>query len=136
MKRDTYGFGLCLLTVLCGVWLTLSAFGCAGNMPPNLTPVAVTAWHQTQAQKPLDLLRDMAIDANAQVPPLVSTKATTAIVEWHKAAILTIHAAASGWQATVKAGLESALANLTPAERASLAPYITLVESLLAEVAS
>lgn len=122
--------GAWLIVVLLG-GLTLT--GCA-SMPPNLTPAASTAWHQTQVQKPLDLLRDMAIDANAQIPPLVSASATTAIVTWHRAAIVTIHAVPTGWQSTVRTGLTQALAGLTPAERVALQPYVQLVDTVLNEV--
>ena len=105
--------------------LAVLAFGCA-SAPPNLTPQAHTAFHNTQVIKALDLIRDIAIDANAQQPELLSTDTTRMIVQYHKASLVIIKATDTGWKTAIIAATEEVLKNLPPNEKALLTPYVTL----------
>lgn len=121
------------LVVLLAATLSLSA--CAANMPPNLTPQATAAFKGTQAVRALDLIRDTAIAANAEVPPLVSEATTRKIVQYHQSSVKVIQAAPDGWKPTVNTGLDELLTNLSPSEKAMLSPYVVLLQSILREVA-
>lgn len=107
---------------------------CAANVPPNLSPAGVAAFQGTRVVKALDVLRDAAVDANAQIPPLLSTATTRKVVTYHESAIKTIQAAPSGWAPTVQAGLTEVLKDLPATERQQLAPYVTLAQTLIKEV--
>lgn len=122
---------VCLILVAFVV--ALPAANCA-KAPPSLSPPGALAFHQLQVQKDLDLFRDTAITANAQQPPLLSTDATRKVVEYHKAAITTIHAGGLGWKATLLTGLEATVGTLSPPEQQILAPYAALVRAVLAGV--
>jgi hypothetical protein len=119
------------MLVLC---LVLFTPACAQNAPPNLSPAGVVAWQGTKVIKALDVIRDIAVDAEATAPPLLSHATMLKIVAWHKAAITTAHAAPAGWSDVIKASLRSTLDLLTPAERQQLSPYFALAETLLNEV--
>lgn len=102
--------------------------------PPQLSPHAQTVWKLHEVQKDLDLIRDVAIDANATTPPVLTTDATRTIVTWHKNAITVMHGAAQGWQATVLASLD-ALATTLPADQyAVIARYVALARAVISEV--
>lgn len=122
--------GLYALMVLSAM---LSSAGCA-KAPPNLTPAAQHAFYGAQVIKDLDRLREVAVAAHATVPPLLSSPETLAVVEWHKAAIVTIHDAPAGWKATVQTGLDQMLQTLSPKAREAIAPYIGLVRAILQEI--
>lgn len=107
---------------------------CASNAPPNLSPAGQTAFVNTRVIRGLDVLRDIAVDANARTPPLVSTATTQKIVSYHKAALNTIHTLGTGWQATVSTGLEEIVKVLSPAEQHQLQPYVVLARTVIAEV--
>lgn len=115
-------------------FLLLLAVACA-TAPPVLTPQANQAWQNTRVIKGLDLLRDTAIDANAQQPPLISTDVTRKIVTWHQSALRIIQASGSGWASAVRTSLNELTAALPVEDRARLAPYLSLIQSLLNEVA-
>jgi hypothetical protein len=104
------------------------------HAPPTLSPAGVTAFNNTRVIKGLDLVRDTAIEANAQIPPLLSTATTRTIVTYHRSAVIVIHGTPNGWQATVLTGLDETVTHLTPAEKQLLAPYFTLVKVLIQEV--
>jgi hypothetical protein len=123
----------CLIALALACFVAVPSSSCS-HAPPTLSPAGVQAFNQFQVQKDLDLLRDTAITANAQQPPLLSTDATRKVVEYHKAAITTIHAAASGWKTTLLTGLNETAATLAPGEQAILAPYVTLLRAVLAGV--
>lgn len=120
-------------TLLLIAALTLST-GCGGAPPPNLTPVGQAAVTATQVIKALDVLRDFAVTANAQNPPLLSTADTRKVVDFHTSAVKTVTAVPSGWKATVSAGLTQLQADLPPPVWARLVPYITLIQTLMAGV--
>lgn len=118
------------LVLLC-VFVCWSA--CA-HAPANLSPKGVAAFQATRVVKALDILRDTAVDGNAQTPPLISTATTRAVVTYHKAALQTIQQVPSGWQATVSAGLDNTLAAVPATDKDLLAPYVQLIKVLIAEV--
>jgi hypothetical protein len=138
-RRWTAAFSLTLL--LSGgaiTLLTLSIPACASlsvNKPPlGLSPAAKEAWYATRVIEALDILRDTAIDANAQTPPLVSTVTTRQIVTYHKSSITFIHSIPGGWKASVVAGITELENNLPLKEYEILKPYTQLVKAALAEV--
>lgn len=110
----------------------LLAISCA--KPPSLSPAGVAAFNGTRVVKALDVLRDAAIDANAQVPPLLSTATTRKIVTYHESALKTIQVAPAGWVPVVQTGLTEVTNTLPEAERRQLAPYVALVQALIQEV--
>lgn len=126
MKHGLIQFGL--VTILA---LTLAQ--CASS-PPNLSPAATAAFNNTRIIKSLDLLRDTAIEANAQERPLISEATTRKVVTWHRSTLLIIKATSFGWQATVQTGLEQLIAGLPAGERALLSPYVGLAKALITEV--
>lgn len=102
--------------------------GCA-SAPPNLNPAATAAWHQHEVQKDLDLLRDIAVDAEAQ--HVLSTATTRAVVNYHRSAIILVHDAHAGWPKEVSNGLTALKDNLPPAEYQKIGYYVDLVRSIL-----
>ena len=117
------------------VLLAVSAPSCTRNAPPTLSPAGTAAYHATQVVKALDVLRDAAIDAEAQNPKLISTENTRKIVNFHEAAVKTIGATPGGWKPTVTAALDQLQHDILPAEWQRLLPYIALVKTLIQEVA-
>lgn len=107
--------------------------GCA-HAPPSLSPAGVQAFNITRVVKGLDTLRDVAISANAQTPPLLSTDTTRNVVRYHQATLKTMQTIGTGWQAEVRAGLDALAQTLPPRELSVLAPYLVLLKTLLAEV--
>ena len=132
--------------------LALAGSACA-SAPPLASPVATADFRNTQVIQGLDQLRDIAINANAQNPPLLSTATTRKVVQAHEAALKTIHAMASGWQATVLAGCWQPLApeqtsvvqalpssqetlSMMPSQSSSTALQISLAPGCVAELPS
>lgn len=113
--------------------LLVGLVGCA-KTPPNLTPEANVAFKATQAVKALDLLRDTAITANAQTPPLLSEDDTRKVVQYHQSSVKIIQTSPGGWMPAVNQGLDEVLNNLKPGDRAMFSPYVTLIKTLIAEV--
>jgi hypothetical protein len=103
------------------------------HAPPTLSPQGVHDFNTLRVIKALDLLRDTAIDANKQTPPLLTTATTRKIVNYHKFAVMTLDASGAG----AKAGVSSALAqliadpSLTPPELALVQPYYALVKTAI-----
>jgi len=122
------------LIILAALLTSIALFGCGAAQPPNLTPQATIAFHGTQIIKDADRLREVAVSAHATVPPLLSAEETLTIVNWHKAAITTIHDAPSGWKNTVLTGLDQAVQALSPKARQTVLPYVGLVRALLQEL--
>lgn len=111
----------------------LLAAGCA-KAPPTLSPSGAAAFNALRVVRVLDLVRDTAIDAHAQTPPLIATEHTRAIVRWHAATLKTIAAVPDGWRATVLAGLVTLEQDLPPDVWAKIAIYVTLVRTVIQEV--
>ena len=122
-----------LLLVLC---LALAS-GCA-SAPASLSPTAQADYKKTQVIKVLDLLRDAAIAANGQTPPLLSTATTRKVVEVHKTALLTIQGSDTGWAAAVGAALAQLSRDPTwlPSEAQKFAPYFTVAAQVIQQVQS
>lgn len=102
--------------------------------PPNLSPVAQTAFKSTQAIKALDMIRDTAIAAHETTPPLLTEQATGTVVSWHRSTIIVVNSAQSGWEAVTLAALDQLADRLSGSDRAALVPYITLARTIIAEV--
>jgi hypothetical protein len=112
--------------------LYLLGAGCA-KAPPNLSPQANVAFQKTRVIKALDLARDFAIDGEAQVPKVVSTKTTRDIVLWHQSSLKVMQASDTGWVEAVNAGLTEVVNKLEPAEKQKFTPYVVLVQTILRE---
>jgi hypothetical protein len=111
-----------------------SMSACANNPPPTLSPAASLAFQNTQVIKALDQLRDIAIAANAQTPPLVSTEDTRKVVTYHESALRIIDANRSGWKSAVQTGLDELVKGLPPPTATRLTPYTDLIKTVLQEV--
>lgn len=118
--------------VVAALGLAMGAAGCGTNVPPNLGPQARVAWQGTQVIQTLDMLRDVAI--GAQEHGLLAVGTVRRVVEVHRAAIQTVHAAPAGWQATVETSLQGLSDSLSPGERKQLDPYIQLALTVVKEV--
>lgn len=116
--------------------LLILALAACTHAPPNLSPEASQAFVKTRVMKGLDLLRDTAIIANEQSPPLLREATTRRVVLYHRSALTIIKATDAGWQKAVAASLLELNANLTPEERSVLGPYMGLIQTLLQEVLS
>lgn len=114
--------------------LLVAALSACALPPPNLTPAAVVAYNQTRLEKALDVIRDTAQDGSALTPPVVSVKDAVTVTKAHKSLVLIIESQGTGWQHQVSTTLDQLLANVLPATRAVLAPYVALVKALLQQV--
>lgn len=109
------------------------------SIPSLSTPSSLSAGGRRDFQiqrivKALDLLRDTAVSAAAQEPPLVAFDTRQQIVRYHQSAVRLIAAGLSGWKASVLAGLEDAVANVPTDEREILQIYVTFVKMIISEV--
>lgn len=118
--------------IVAGIALVLF-YGCA-KAPPALSPTGRAAFQATRVVAALDVLRNFAIDAEAQTPKVLSTDTTRKIVLYHRGAIRTIGAVPQHWNGVVDTGLTELLAALSADERQRLAPYITLIRTIMNEV--
>jgi hypothetical protein len=121
-----------LRLVVCVFLLCLP--GCAANRPPNLSPTGIAAYTNTRIIQGIDVLRDTAVLANKQQPPLLSEATTRQVVLWHRSALQLINTDTAGWPALVQTGLTEVLSRASPAEAQTLAPYVALIKTLLTEV--
>ena len=110
----------------------LALLGCQ-HAPPTLSPQGTAAFNNTRVIKTLDLLRDVAITANAQTPPLLTTPTTRKIVNFHTLALKTIDASQTGWLSAVSVALFQLRSDpsLLPTELQFLNPYFDLAKSVL-----
>jgi len=99
-------------------------YGCA-TVPVHLTQPAQVAFKKHEVQKDLDLLRDVAVDANAA--HVLSDPMTRAIVEWHESALKIIHDT-TDWQSSLMVSLTELRKNV---HDATLDPYFDLALSVL-----
>lgn len=107
----------------------IASTACASTInqaPPTASPQASLAFKNTQVLKVLDLIRDVAIDANAQTPPLVSTETTRALVQYHETTIKMMNASVSGWPATALQGIQEIIKRLPASESGTLGGYLNL----------
>lgn len=115
--------------------VALLSFGgsmaCA-SAPITASQPAQVAFRNTQVVNSLNTLADIARDANAQ--GVLANETTGKIVQFHKSALLTINASASGWKAAVLQALTEVQNNLTADEKYLLGPYFTLATTIIKEV--
>jgi len=121
------------LPVILLACLLAGGMACA-SAPPNLNPQATQAFYNTRVEHVLNLLRETAVSAHAQTPPMLSTPIFRRVVQYHESSIKIMHAAGSGWQPAVAAGLDELTKDVTPAEKQLLAPYVALARTILQEV--
>lgn len=127
--------GLILATV--ALWTStilgggVSLVGCStptavnGRSTANLTAPGIQDLHVKEIAKILDVIRDVAVDAEAA--HVFPTATTRLVVTWHRAALLTLPDGSqprSGWRGTVLAGLMNLKQALSADERKLLGPYI------------
>jgi hypothetical protein len=121
--------------------VVLAIAACGGNPPPGTDPTAGlsaqgrAAYEGTRVVKALDVLRDVAVDAERQSPKLLSTDNTRRVVRYHESAVKAIGAVPSGWQAVVTTGLNELAKEVPAAEWRQLEPFANLVRTLIAAVA-
>lgn len=104
------------------------------HAPPQLGPVAAADFQKLRVIKALDLLRDFAIDAEAATPKVLPTATTRQIVTYHASALRILDAAGTGWRPLLASSLAALTAAVPAADRATVAPYIALIQALLSEV--
>jgi hypothetical protein len=109
----------------------VSFTGCGAVPPPTLTPQAKVAYQARRVLDVLRVVRDVAIDAEAQTPKLISTADTRKILNWHESLVKAIDAAPDGARATVAASLTDLQKDIAPSAWARLAPYVALVRSVM-----
>lgn len=107
--------------------------GCATSAPPNLSPQAQAAWRGTRIIHALDMVRDIAIDANAQSPPLLNEATTRQVVLVHQTLITIIHSQSAGWREMVLAGLAGLIEVLPTTDYLQLRPYIQIARAAVLE---
>lgn len=115
------------------VYIAFSSTACAPHTTaPVLTPVAQKVFNASEVQHVLDLVRDIAQDANANDNTIVTDSVALAITNWHEAAVTALYACTTG---TCAQGSLTALTliaqTLTPAQHAALDPYVTLASAAL-----
>ena len=119
--------------LLIPLWLLVLLAACAAP-PAILTPESRVAFQNTRVIKGLDLLRDMAVDANDH--QMLSTDSTRKVVVWHQTALRIIHASGTGWKSAVGTSLDELMTALPAADKAKLSAYAALIKTLLTEVQS
>ncbi len=129
-RRALSVFMACQVTSMA---LVLTVASCA-KVPPTLSPAGAAAFQATRVVKALDVLQDFAIAAEAQNPKLLSTNNTRKVVTYVGASVKVIDAVPGGWKTTVTAGLVQLEHDIPPAEWQRIAPYVTLLRVLIAEV--
>lgn len=121
------------MKLIAALFVAVALVSCA-KAPPNLTPIAAQNWKQHEVQKDLDLVRDLAHDANAQVPPIVSENATRIITRWHETAITLVHNAPAGWKQTLLASLNDLKKNIPIDEYRVIERYVQLAIVAVQEI--
>lgn len=109
--------------------LVLALIGAAcASAPVNVTPEAQVAFKKHEVQKDLDLIRDIAVDANAQ--SIISESDTRLVVVWHESALTIIHDT-TNWQTGLRASLEQLQKDLSPQGQSQVKPYIALALAIV-----
>jgi hypothetical protein len=130
MKYPRYVVSLVFVAFL---GLGFGASSCA-KAQPQLSPAGQAAVTGTQVIKALDVVRDFVVDGNRQSPPLFTHAETLSVVNTHESIVKAIAAVPNGYQALANATLDTLQASLPSATWARIAPYITLVRSLIAGI--
>ena len=131
MRIARFFVACCILSVL-----AIAPMSSCAKAPPNLSPAGAQAWYATRVVKGLDVLRDTAIDANNQTPPLLTTAETRCVVTTHQTILQTMQAKPSGWPTTVSTALDGLTKPgcLSARSVAILTPYVAVVKTALQEV--
>lgn len=116
-----------------GLVLMLTLVSACVPPPVSLSPVGAADFNKTRVIKSLDVLRDIAVDADALVPPLISKATTRKFVVFHQSAVTLIDAG-PGWKDKVLVALKEVVKDLPPAEARLITPYVELSKILIAEV--
>jgi len=103
-----------------------------GRSTANLTTPGVVALQTVEVVKVLDIIRDTAVDGEAR--KVIATPTATKIVEWHRAALLSIKELPLGWKPTVLSSLSNLKQTLTPSEVNIVGPYIDSAVSIIRAV--
>lgn len=129
LKRRLFAAVVALALFAVPATFAVSTTSCASA--PLASPAANLAMKKLQVVHALDAIRDLAIDANKQQPPLVDVETTRQIVTFHQSALLVIQASESGWQAALGALVDEAAKNLPDKDKAKFGPYFTLASTLV-----
>lgn len=119
-----------LAVVLSATVLNLAA---CNKTPPNVTPspVALSAVKATEVVHALDVARDVARTLSQEQPPVISAAAFQKVLAFHESVVSVIGATPNGWKATAQAALIQLQKDLPAADSVRLAPYISLVQTLV-----
>lgn len=121
------------ITAFIATYIMVVAVACAST-PHGLSLSGASAFHRMQVQTDLNLVRDTAVAASKTDPPLISKATLVKVATFHRSAVITMHAASNGWQASVQTGLDELLRDLPPDEKNLLTPYVLMVKAVLAGV--
>jgi len=103
-----------------------------GRSTAELTTPGIVALQTTEVVKVLDVIRDIAIDAEAT--KIIPTNTASHVVSWHKAALQTMKDTPSGWRAIVLSSLTNLKGTLSPSELSIIGPYIDSATSIIKAV--
>lgn len=130
-----------MFVLLLALVFTFGAASCA-KAPVGLSPSGTAAFHARKVVRALDVLRDFAVDAEAQNPKVLSTQTTRIIVLAHREALRAIEAAPGGWRPVVEKVLEtlscsggpSCASPIPEGDRQKILPYLALTRAVIQEV--
>lgn len=106
--------------------------GCA-KAPPTLSPAGRAAFQAQQAVRVLDVIRDFAVAANDQTPPVIARNDMRRVVEVHAQIVRTIRAVPDGWKPVALTALDQLKADVSAASWQRLQPYIALLKVVIQE---
>jgi hypothetical protein len=116
---------------LSALLLVVALSTACGKNAPVLTPDAQVAFNKVRVINALNLLRDIAVTANNQTPPVISADTLAKVQEYHTAAITITEASSHGWAVTLVTGLNEFVKATPEHEQTVLAFYTELVKSIL-----
>jgi hypothetical protein len=103
-----------------------------GKNAPVVTPDAQQAFDKVRVVNALNLLRDIAVVANAQTPPVISDATLVKVNTYYNAAIGTVNASGHGWAVTLSVALDEVVKTFPEHEQGALGFYTGLLRSLFA----
>lgn len=113
--------------------IALVLTSCA-KAPPTLSPAGRAAFQAQQAVRVLDVIRDFAVAANDQTPPIIARNDMRKVVEFHQQVVRTIRAVPDGWKPIALTALDQLKADLPPPTWQRLQPYVALLTAVIQEV--
>lgn len=123
---------------LAAVLILLACVSCGSNPNPqtdptrNLSAQGKAAYQTTKVVKALDVLRDVAAEAEKQNPKLLSPASALKVIAYHKQVVTTMGAVPDGWKTVAEKGLDQLKTDLTPQEWAQIEPFANLLKTLYA----